>query len=67
MSLLSIFKKMTLHAGQRGRARSHNGDRKLAHGYWPTSYGIMYLRPSLPRTTPATMKNHIHCYDKILN
>lgn len=29
---------MTLHAGQRGRARSHNGDRKLAHGYWPTAY-----------------------------
>lgn len=38
MSLLSIFKKMTLHAGQRGRARSHNGDRKLAHGYWPIAY-----------------------------
>lgn len=75
MSLLSIFKKMTLHAGQRGRARSHNGDRKLAHGYWPTAYvgcGLLLmvsciLRPSLPRTTPATMKNHIHCYDKILN
>lgn len=76
MSLLSIFKKMTLRAGQTVReVVTHNGDRKLAHGYWPIAYGvlwptsfsIMYLRPSLPGTTPATMKNPNHCYDKILN